>query len=75
MKATRLQPFRAEVLAGQAGGWTAGELVAAIDGLVEIDLRSKGIDPGGATVPVSGERDALGLQRFIAERVVRRRAR
>lgn len=75
VKATRLQPFRAEVLAGQAAAWTAGELEAAIDGLVELDLRSKGIDPGGATVPVSAERDALGLQRLIAERVVRRRAR
>ena len=75
VKATRLQPFRAEVLAGQAGTWSGTELEAALEAILELDLRSKGIDLSGATVAVSGERDALGLQRLIAEHLVRRRGR
>jgi DNA polymerase III delta subunit len=37
--------FRARTLSGQAKGWTTPELVAALDGLVELDVMVKGV-PG-----------------------------
>jgi DNA polymerase III delta subunit len=62
----RLQPFRAQKLAEQAATWSVEDLEGAIAGLVELDLRSKGISLDGSTVQMSGERDALGVQLFIA---------
>jgi DNA polymerase III delta subunit len=67
----RLQPFRAQKLAEQAHSWTALELEQALAGLVDLDLRSKGIALDGTTAHMSPERDALGLQLWLAEHVVR----
>ncbi|HXG39988.1 MAG TPA: hypothetical protein VNJ28_03515, partial [Candidatus Limnocylindrales bacterium] len=38
----RLHPYRAELLARQARAWTIPELTAALDGLLELDVRVKG---------------------------------
>jgi len=67
VKALKLQPFRAQKLAEQASTWTALELEAALAGLVELDLRSKGISTDGSTVQMSDERDALAVSLFLAE--------
>jgi DNA polymerase III delta subunit len=71
-KQMRLQPFRAQKLAEQAGTWTSSRLTAAISGLVELDLRSKGITLDGSTAQMSESRDALGLQLWLAEQVAAR---
>jgi hypothetical protein len=68
----RLQPFRAQKLAEQAGAWSVDGLHHAVDGLLELDLRSKGITLDGSTAQMSEARDALGLQVWIAEHAVRR---
>jgi DNA polymerase III delta subunit len=68
----KLQPFRAQKLAEQAGAWSADGLHRAVDGLLELDLRSKGITLDGSTAQMSDARDALGLQVWIAEHAVRR---
>jgi len=67
IKALKLQPFRAQKLTEQAATWTASELDAALAGLVELDLRGKGISLDGSTVQMSDERDALAVSLFIAE--------
>lgn len=69
------QPYRAQRLAEQAATWTAAELAAALAGLVELDLRSKGLDPAGGFVAVSDARDGLAVARFLAEHVARPRRR
>ena len=69
----RLQPFRAEQLTRQAGSWTADELDAALDGLLELDLASKGVPDHGGSVSSSDEGAALALQAWIAAFVVRAR--
>lgn len=66
-KEMKLQPFRAQKLAEQATTWSAERLEAAITGLVELDLRSKGITLDGSTAQMSESRDALGLQLWLAE--------
>ena len=71
----KLQPFRAQKLAEQAATWTAEELEAALAGLVELDLRGKGISIDGSTVQVSDERDALAVCLFIAEHAAGRTSR
>jgi DNA polymerase III delta subunit len=71
----RLQPFRAQKLAEQAATWDAGALDAALLGLVELDLRSKGISLDGGTVRMDDEVDALGLQLWIAEHAAAGRGR
>jgi DNA polymerase III delta subunit len=63
----RLAPFRAQKLAEQAARWDADTLDAALFGLVELDLRSKGISLTGGAVRMDDEIDALGLQLWIAE--------
>ena len=55
----RLQPFRAETLARQAAAWTVGELTAALEGLLELDARVKGV--GGAAAGDSQIRLAFDL--------------
>jgi DNA polymerase III delta subunit len=75
VKAMRLQPFRAQKLAEQAASWSAPELDAALAGLVELDLRGKGISVSGSTVQMSDERDALAVQQFIAEHTLSRGGR
>jgi len=71
VKAMKMQPFRAQKLAEQANMWTADALVDALGGLVELDLRSKGISLTGATVHMDGAMDALGLQLWITEHATR----
>jgi competence protein ComEC len=66
VKALKMQPFRAQKLAEQAAAWTMPELEAALAGLVDLDLRSKGISTDGSTVQMSDERDALAIATFIA---------
>jgi DNA polymerase III delta subunit len=67
VRVMRLQPFRAQKLAEQAATWDATALDGALLGLVELDLRSKGISLDGGTVRMDDEVDALGLQLWIAE--------
>ena len=67
VKALRVQPFRAQKLAEQASAWRMEDLEAALSGLVDVDLRSKGISLDGSTVHLSDERDALWVQLFLAE--------
>ncbi len=71
VKQMRLQPFRAQKLAEQAATWTADGLDAALSGLVELDLRSKGISLDGSTVRMDDAIDALGVQLWIAEHATR----
>lgn len=67
----RLHPHRARKLAEQAETWTLAELEAALGGLLEVDLASKGVGPDGEPAPMSEERSALGLEVWLAERVGR----
>jgi DNA polymerase III delta subunit len=65
VRSMRLAPFRAETLARQAHAWTAPDLDAALDGLVELDAQVKGV--GGRS---SGEaRDRLAFDLWITDRV------
>ena len=73
VKVMKLQPFRAQKLSEQAVTWTADALVEALDGLLELDLHSKGISLTGATMHMDDARDALGLQLWIAEHATRSR--
>ncbi len=70
----RLLPFRAQRLAEQAATWSAGELEGALDGLLAVDLASKGIGADGAPAPSSDERTRLALDLWLSERVARRGA-
>jgi DNA polymerase III delta subunit len=65
VRSMRLVPFRAETLARQARAWTARELDAALDGLVELDAQVKGV--GGRASTDARDRLAFGL--WITERV------
>ncbi|MFN8619213.1 MAG: hypothetical protein U0869_00520 [Chloroflexota bacterium] len=67
VRVMKMQPFRVQKLAEQAASWNAVELEAAIAGLVELDLRGKGISTDGSTVQMSDERDGLGVVLFLAE--------
>ncbi len=69
IRVMRLAPFRAQKLAEQASTWDAAALDRALLGLVELDLRSKGISLTGGAVRMDDEVDALGLQLWIAEHV------
>ena len=71
VRVMKLQPFRATKLSQQAGAWSAGELAKAIEGLLELDLASKGIAAGGGSRPMSDDRAALELQAWIAASVAR----
>ena len=64
----KLQPFRAQKLAEQAGSWSPAELDAALEGLLELDLASKGISLDGTPRSMSDARSALGLQAWLAGR-------
>jgi DNA polymerase III delta subunit len=61
--------YRADVLTRQAAAWRAPELVAALDGLVEVDLASKGMLADGMPGGRPDVRGSLMLQLWIAERV------
>jgi DNA polymerase III delta subunit len=67
VRVMRLQPFRAQKLTEQAETWDLPNLEAAVSGLLELDLRSKGITLDGSTAPMTDARDALGVQLWITE--------
>jgi DNA polymerase III delta subunit len=67
----KLQPFRAQKLAEQAMTWTLAELEGAMEGLLELDLESKGIALDGSTITVSDERSGLSLDVWLVERVAK----
>jgi DNA polymerase III delta subunit len=61
----RMKPFQADKLAGQARRWTVPELVAALDGLLELDGLVKGV--AGATATDAQRR--LGFSLWLVELV------
>jgi DNA polymerase III delta subunit len=65
VRSMRLVPFRAETLARQARAWTAPELDAALDGLVELDAQVKGVGGRAST----DARDRLAFDLWITDRV------
>jgi DNA polymerase-3 subunit delta len=65
VRSMRLQPFRAETLAGQARRWSGPELNAALDGLVELDAQVKGVGGRAST----DARDRLAFDLWITDRV------
>lgn len=65
----RLQPFRAQKLAEQAGTWSLEDLEGALEGLLGLDLESKGIALDTGTVAMSEERSMLALEIWLVERV------
>jgi DNA polymerase III delta subunit len=71
VKAMRLQPFRAQKLAEQARTWTLADLEAALDDLLALDLRSKGITLDGSSAHMSERVDALALQTWLARHASR----
>jgi len=75
IRVMRLAPFRAQKLTEQASTWDADALDQALLGLVELDLRSKGISLSGGAVRMDDAIDALGLQLWIAEHASAPRAR
>jgi len=64
VRSMRLVPFRAETLARQARSWTAPELDAALDGLVELDAQVKGVGGRAST----DARDRLAFDLWITDR-------
>jgi DNA polymerase III delta subunit len=68
-RALKLQPYRAQKLAEQARRWTADDLDAALAGLLELDLLSKGIAADGSARSLSDDRSELALLGWIGERV------
>jgi DNA polymerase III delta subunit len=68
----KMQPFRAQKLAGRPPPGAA-ELDHALEGLLELDLASKGISLDGAPRSMSDGRSALGLQAWLAGSVARER--
>ena len=65
VRAMRLQPYRTQKLAEQARSWTGDALVEALDGLLELDMRSKGITTDGAVRQMSDAIDALALAAWL----------
>jgi hypothetical protein len=63
--------FRARTLGGQAAAWTTAELVAALDGLVELDAAVKGAP--GSEVDEAQRRLAFSL--WVVDHVGRDRRR
>jgi DNA polymerase III delta subunit len=58
-----MKPFRVEKLVGQARRWTVDELIAALEGVLELDERIKGLPPA------SEAQRALAFTVWLAERV------
>jgi DNA polymerase III delta subunit len=65
----KLQPFRAQKLTEQARRWGLEALEAALEDLLTVDLRSKGISLDGSTIQMSTALDALDLQAWLARHV------
>ncbi|HET7677922.1 MAG TPA: DNA polymerase III subunit delta [Candidatus Limnocylindrales bacterium] len=70
-RAMGLNPYRAERLAQQAQQWSLAELEAAFDGLLAVDLASKGISLDGTSRGMSEERSAFALLAWLAGSVAR----
>ncbi len=66
VKDLKLQPFRAQKLAEQAGNWPLRALETALVELLAVDLRSKGIALDGSTLQMSEHIDALSVQTWVA---------
>ncbi len=66
-----MQPYRAQKLAEQAAAWRLQELEGALEGLLELDLATKGIALDGRTQTISDERSALELDLWLVEQVIR----
>jgi DNA polymerase III delta subunit len=66
VRVMKLQPFRAQKLVDQARIWTLTELESALEGLLDLDLQSKGISRDSSTVQMSDARDGLALQVWIS---------
>jgi DNA polymerase-3 subunit delta len=75
VRTMKLQPYRAQKLVEQARVWPIEDLVSALEGLLDLDLQSKGISRDGTTVQMSDARDALELQAWIADHAARPRGR
>lgn len=67
VRAMKVQPFRAQKLEEQARRWSAEGLGLALDGLLELDLASKGIALDGSTRQATEPRTSLHLQQWLAE--------
>jgi DNA polymerase-3 subunit delta len=67
----RLAPYRAQKLSEQSRAWRPDELAAAFDGLVELDLLSKGIASDGTPRSVAEDRSELALLAWLGEHVAR----
>jgi DNA polymerase III delta subunit len=65
VRSMRLAPFRADILARQARGWSAPELDAALGGLLGLDAQVKGLGGRGS----SESRDRLAFDLWITDRV------
>jgi DNA polymerase III delta subunit len=65
VRTMRLVPFRAETLARQARAWTALDLDAALEGLVELDAQVKGVGGRASTEA----RDRLAFDLWITDLV------
>lgn len=65
VRSMKLQPYRAEVLVRQASAWTAEELEAALEGLLELDALVKGVGGRGA----DAARERLAFDLWITDRV------
>lgn len=63
----KVQPFRAQKLEEQARRWNVEGLEQALDGLLRLDLASKGIAVDGSTRQASEPRTSLHLQQWLAE--------
>jgi DNA polymerase III delta subunit len=74
VKAMRIAPFRAQKLAEQARGWSLAGLEAAVDDLLALDLRSKGLSLDGTTIHMSERVDALALLAWVARHSASREA-
>ncbi len=72
VRALKLQPFRAQKLAEQARAWQPEQLEAALGGLLDVDLLSKGIAADGSPRSLSDDRSRLALLAWLGERVSRR---
>ena len=65
VRSMRLVPFRAETLARQARQWSAADLDAAFDGLLELDAMVKGV-PGS---PAGDAQHRLAFTLWLTDRV------
>jgi DNA polymerase III delta subunit len=74
VKSMKLQPFRAQKLAEQARTWSIRGLELALDDLLDLDLRSKGISLDGSTIHISERFAGLGLQTWLARHAMGRGA-